>query len=189
MRPSISGSTRWHSPRVLSRTDVEPPHVIAARAWVAGLPDGDHVYAALHTACENAIGGGIASVTLPVLLREAGFTKYRLGQRKVTRYRRGVQEARRETGAAGSKPRSAPLALSDGATLFRRWTRQIASGVYTFATLRDGFMEWCVDGDVEPVRDRVLGIWLKDAGFARYRVGPRKLTIYEKPATADLKAA
>jgi hypothetical protein len=188
MRLSFSPS-RWHSPKPLSRTDFEPPQVRAARDWVATLPDGDHVYAEVHAACENAIGFEVASVTLPILLRQAGFEKYRAGRRKITRYRRGRRTETRHVGRAAAAPRQAPQPDSDGVILFRRWTRQVASGVYTFATLRDSFMEWCVDGHVDPVKDSVLGIWLKDEGFIRHRVGHHKLTIYEKPAAGKLAAA
>lgn len=189
MRLSFRSSLRRSIPAPALRAAFEPPQVQAARIWVDDLRDGDHVYAALHAACETAINAPISRKWLPLLLHEAGFIKYRCGKRKSTMYRRGVdaRPSGRRWAAAPSK--TAPEIDGEAARLFARWTRQFACGVYTFAALRDSFMEWCVDGHIAPMPDITLAVLLKGAGFVRYRIGKHKLTIYEKPASAERLAA
>ena len=123
-----------------------PDEIVAARQWIAALPDGQYVFAALFEAWEETRRGDISATAFAKLLRDAGFRRKRLGKKKITAYargRRGTRSAakpaagkrRGAAGALGRTPRSSPH-LVDAALLALRWTAQLSDGAHAFSELR-----------------------------------------------------
>lgn len=89
---------------------------------------------------------------------------------------------------AARPPVAAPAAAKNGRSstlgraeqLFRRFEQQLADGDHAFSQLRQGFAEWCQEGDVTPPSVNQLAAWLRAAGFGMSRRGRAKVTVYSR---------